>query len=115
MAKTRRTTSTVATAPFHGAIVSVRERAVMLDVDLADLYGVDVKTLNQAVKRNRARFPSDFMFQLTRREAACLRSQIVTLNSRRGRHRKYLPFAFTEHGVAMLSSVLRSRRAVQVN
>jgi hypothetical protein len=87
----------------------------MLDADLADLYQVDVKVLNQAVKRNRARFPTDFMFQLTAREAGSLRSQFVTLKSKRGRHRKYLPYVFTEQGVAMLSSILRSARAVRVN
>jgi hypothetical protein len=87
----------------------------MLDADLAVLYGVEVKVLNQAVKRNIERFPEDFMFQLTAEEAATLRSQTVTLKPGRGRHRKYLPYAFTEQGVAMLSSVLRSRRAVLVN
>jgi len=87
----------------------------MLDTDLASLYEVDVKTLNQAVKRNRERFPPDFMFRLTLPESDSLRSQIVTLESGRGRHRKYLPYAFTEQGVAMLSSVLRSERAVRVN
>ncbi|HEX6813790.1 MAG TPA: ORF6N domain-containing protein [Planctomycetota bacterium] len=87
----------------------------ILDRDLAGLYGVAAKVMNQAVRRNIERFPSDFMFQLTVKEAALLRSQTVTLETGRGRHRKYLPYAFTEHGVAMLSSVLRSRRAVQVN
>ena len=93
----------------------MRGHNVMLDADLADLYQVNVKVLNQAVKRNRARFPSDFMFRLTAREAGSIRSQLVTLKSKRGRHRKYLPYVFTEQGVAMLSSVLRSPRAVQVN
>ena len=88
---------------------------VMLDRDLADLYGVGVKVLNQAVKRNIERFPGDFMFQLTAEEDERLRSQFVTLNAGRGQHRKYLPYAFTEQGVAMLSSVLNSPRAVQVN
>ena len=87
----------------------------MLDADLAVLYQVDVRALNQAVKRNRERFPSDFMFQLNAQEAESLRSQSVTLNTGRGQHRKYRPYAFTEQGVAMLSSVLRSRRAVRVN
>ena len=93
----------------------------MLDADLAKLYGVEVKVLNQAVKRNIERFPADFMFQLAREEAAALRSQIVTLDDAsteprgRGRYAKYLPYAFTEQGVAMLSSVLKSKRAVQVN
>lgn len=85
----------------------------MLDSDLAKLYGVETKVLNQAVKRNIQRFPADFMFQLTKEE--CLRSQIVTLNESRGRHLKYYPHVFTENGVAMLSSVLRSDRAIEVN
>ena len=85
----------------------------MLDTDLASLYDVEIKVLNQAVKRNLERFPADFMFQLTVEEVDLLRSQFVTL--KRGQHLKYLPYAFTEQGVAMLSSVLRSERAVQVN
>jgi hypothetical protein len=93
----------------------MRGHNVMLDTDLAALYQVDVKALNQAVKRNRDRFPPDFMFRLTSRETESLRSQNVTLENGRGRHRKYLPYAFTEQGVAMLSGVLRSQRAVQVN
>ncbi len=100
---------------IEGLILLIRGQKVMLDADLAALYGVEVRTLNQAVKRNLARFPDDFMFQLTAEEAAALRSQSVTLKSGRGQHRKYLPYAFTEQGVAMLSSVLRSPRAVQVN
>ena len=86
----------------------------MLDSDLAPLYGVEVKALNQAVKRNRARFPPDFMFRLSARETGALRSQIVTAKRERG-GRRTLPYAFTEQGVAMLSSVLRSARAVAVN
>ena len=88
---------------------------IMLDADLAALYQVPTKALNQAVKRNLDRFPEDFMFQLTRDEAAALRSQIVTLDKGRGRHVKYEPLAVTEQGVAMLSSVLKSQRAAQVN
>jgi phage regulator Rha-like protein len=89
----------------------------LLDSDLADLYGVEVRTLNQAVRRNINRFPEDFMLQLTPSEYESLRSQIVILDNPggRGRHRKYLPYAFTEQGVAMLSSVLKSERAVEVN
>jgi hypothetical protein len=87
----------------------------MLDDALAELYGVQVRALNQAVTRNQVRFPSDFMFQLTPDEAISLRSQTVILARRRGSHRKYRPYAFTELGVAMLSSVLRSERAVQMN
>jgi hypothetical protein len=94
------------------AILLIRGHKVMLDQDLAYLYGVATKVLNQAVRRNKSRFPDDFMFQLTREEASFLRSQIVTLESRQIR---YLPYAFTEQGVAMLSSVLRSERAVRVN
>jgi hypothetical protein len=97
------------------SIVRLRGHNVLLDRDLAALYRVDVRALNQAVKRSRERFPSDFMFQLTAQEAESLRSQTVILNAGRGRHRKYQPFVFTEQGVAMLSSVLRSGRAVQVN
>ena len=118
----------------------IRHEKVMLDSDLAMLYGVEARALNQAVKRNLERFPADFMFQVTPEEAeevrrsraqsvttnpktatdssqsvmsSPLRSQSVTL--KRGQHRKFLPYAFTEQGVAMLSSVLRSRRAVEVN
>ena len=94
------------------AIMCVRGLRVMLDRDLAELYGVKTKVLVQAVKRNIARFPEDFMFQLTGSEFENLRSQSVTSN--RG-GRRYPPYAFTEQGVAMLSSVLRSDRAVQVN
>jgi hypothetical protein len=86
----------------------------LIDQQLAELYRVPTKVLIQAVKRNQERFPDDFAFQLTRQELAHLRSQIVTSNVGRG-GRRYLPYAFTEQGVAMLSSVLRSKRAVQVN
>ena len=91
----------------------IRGQQVMLDKDLAMLYGVEAKVLNQAVKRNVERFPDDFRFQLTKEE--CLRSQIVTLNEKQGKHLKYMPYAFTEQGVAMLSSVLRSQTAIEVN
>jgi ORF6N domain len=96
-------------------IYLIRGHKVMLDADLAELYQVPTRTLNQAVRRNRDRFPDDFMFQLSREEAAALRSQVVTLEKGRGRYSKYAPYAFTEHGVVMLSSVLRSKRAVQMN
>jgi len=95
------------------SIVLIRGQKVMLDADLAALYGVETRVLIQAVKRNIERFPMDFMFRLTRGEFKILRSQIVT--SRRWGGRRYPPYAFTEQGVAMLSSVLRSGRAVQVN
>lgn len=98
--------------PSKTPIRMIRGAHVLLDADLAALYGVTVKALNQAVRRNRSRFPADFVFQLTEEESAALRSQIVT--SKRG-GRRYRPFAFSEQGVAMLSSVLRSRRAIRVN
>ncbi len=94
-------------------ILVLRGKKVMLDRDLAGLYQVEAKALNQAVKRNKARFPEEFMFQLSQEETRSLRSQFVTL--KRGAHFKYRPYAFTEHGVAMLSSVLNSEKAVQVN
>ncbi len=99
---------------IENKIYLIRNKKVMLDSDLAELYDVGTKVLNQAVKRNIARFPEDFMFQLNKEEASGLsRSQIVTL--KRGQNIKYLPHAFTENGVAMLSSVLNSERAIQVN
>lgn len=96
------------------SIVILRDHKVMLDSDLAALYGVQTGALIQAVKRNRDRFPEDFMLQLTAQEWAALRSQIVISNDRRG-GRRYAPYAFTEQGVAMLSSVLKSSHAVTVN
>ena len=95
------------------AILLIHGQKVMLDADLAELYGVETRVLVQAVKRNLERFPEDFMFQLSQEEFAILRSQIVTSSDWGGR--RYPPYAFTEQGVAMLSSVLRSRRAIQVN
>ncbi len=94
-------------------IFLIRGQKVMLDFHLAELYEVETKALKRAVKRNRDRFPDDFMFQLTQEEYSSLRYHFGTL--KRGEHAKYLPYAFTEQGVAMLSSVLRSKRAVQVN
>src|SRR3989304_6322022 len=102
-----------AAQPIDGRIVAVRGVRVLLSHDLAELYGVATKALVQAVKRNRRRFPTDFMFQLSRTEWLDLKSQIVT--SSWGGMRRARPYAFTEQGVAMLSSVLRSRRAVTVN
>ena len=98
--------------PIEGRIYMMRKTRIMLDEDLAKLYGVSTKALTQAVKRNPERFPSDFMYVLTNNEVTILRSQIVT-SSWGGR--RYRPCAFTEQGVAMLSSVLRSERAIQVN
>jgi phage regulator Rha-like protein len=113
MAKTL--TPLIPSERIENKIYLIRAKKVMVDSDLADLYGVETKVLNQAVKRNISRFPEDFMFQLTKEEAGSLRSQFVTLKTRRGEHRKYSPLVFTEQGIAMLSSVLNSERAVQVN
>jgi len=98
---------------IESKILVIRNEKVILDKDLAELYGVSVKRLNEQVKRNIERFPGDFMFKLTKEEAEISRSQIATL--KRGANIKYLPNAFTEHGVLMLSSVLNSKKAVQVN
>ncbi|MBP7898529.1 ORF6N domain-containing protein [Candidatus Gracilibacteria bacterium] len=95
-------------------IYVIRGRKVMLDKDLAELYGVETKVLNQAVKRNSERFPNDFMIILTQAEVENLRSQFVTSKIKAGGSR-YLPCAFTEQGIAMLSSVLHSERAIQIN
>jgi phage regulator Rha-like protein len=94
-------------------IYLIRNTKVMLDRDLAELYGVETKRLKEQVRRNIERFPQDFMFELTKDEYQALRSQIATL--KKGQHSKYTPFAFTEHGVLMLSSILNSERAIQVN
>jgi len=106
-------TTAVPTELIVNKIVFLRGEKVLLDYDLAKLYGVETKVLKQAVRRNIKRFPDDFMFELTKEENQSLRSQNVTL--KRGQHSKYLPFAFTEQGVAMLSSVLNSERAIEVN
>ena len=95
-------------------IYFIRDQKVMLDEDLAELYGVAPKRLSEQVTRNIDRFPEDFMFRLSSEESGALRSQNATLKGR-GQHRKYYPRAFTEHGILMLSSVLRSEQAVQVN
>jgi len=94
-------------------IYLIRNEKVLLDADLAELYGVETRVLKQAVRRNEDRFPEDFMFQFSMEEWKSLRSQTVTL--KRGQHSKYPPYAFTEQGVAMLSSVLKSKQAIQVN
>ena len=94
-------------------IYLIRKQKVMLDRDLAKLYGVPTKRLNEQVKRNRKRFPVDFMFRLTKDEMKNIRSHSATLKW--GKHSKYLPYAFTEQGISMLSSVLHSERAIQVN
>jgi hypothetical protein len=112
--KTAASAQLIATTAIEKRIFVIRDRRVMLDEDLADLYGVETKRLIQQVKRNLKRFPDDFMFQLTKAEAEALRSQIATSNDGRG-GRRYAPYVFTEQGVAMLSSVLHSERAVAVN
>lgn len=98
---------------IENAILFIRGQKVILDADLAKLYGVSTKVFNQAFTRGKDRFPADFAFQLTEQEFRSLRSQFVTSNRRGGR--RYRPYVFTEQGVAMLSSVLRSKRAVRVN
>jgi DNA-binding transcriptional MerR regulator len=104
----------IAVPAIEKRILVVRERRVMLDEDLADLYGVETKRLVQQVKRNLKRFPEDFMFQLNKAEAEALRSQIATSNDGPG-GRRYAPYVFTEQGIAMLSGILRSDRAIAVN
>ena len=100
------------TETIENRIFTIRGLKVMIDKDLAELYGVETKRLNEAVKRNIKRFPEDFMFQLTKEEWQILRSQIATF---RNAVRKYLPYAFTEHGVTMLASILNSEKAIDVN
>ena len=107
------TTSVIPVSRIEGAILLIRGKKVMLDADLAELYGVETGALNRAVLRNRDRFPEDFMFRLSRKEFMNLRCQFGISSCWGGR--RYPPLAFTEFGVAMLSSVLRSPRAVQVN
>jgi hypothetical protein len=96
-------------------ILLARGQKVLLDSDLASLYGVTTKRLNEQVKRNIERFPEDFMFQLTADEHDALRSQIATLKTGRGQHRKYRPFVFTEHGAIMAASVLNSSQAIEMS
>lgn len=100
---------------IRARIHAIRGKQVMLDKDLAELYGVETKNLNKAVSRNIERFPDDFMFRLTKEEYDFLRFQNGTIKSGRGEHSKYLPYVFTEQGVAMLSGVLRSPIAIEVN
>lgn len=100
---------------IKSSIYEVRGQRVMLDSDLSELYEVEVSQLKRQVRRNIDRFPEDFMFELTREEYDSLRCQNGTIKSGRGQHSKYLPFAFTEEGVAMLSGMLKSKTAVQVN
>jgi hypothetical protein len=111
--KTEKTKIIIAEEIIISKIYSIRGKHIMLAPDLAELYQVETKVLNQQVKRNIGKFPERYMFQLTKDEYDRLRSQNVTL--KRGQHSKYLPYAFTEHGVLMLSSVLHSERAEKVN
>jgi len=101
--------------PLDSLILTIRDQKVILDADLAGIYGVAIKVLNQAIKRNADRFPADFMFQLSEEEFVSLRSQIVTLKTGRGQHRKYLPYAFTEHGALMAANVLNSPTAAKMS
>jgi len=101
--------------PIIRKIYFLRGHKVMLDKDLAELYGVNTKVFNQAVKRNSTRFPSDFMFQINDFELESVRSQFVTLEKDKFEHFRYNPYAFTENGISMLSSVLNSETAIQVN
>lgn len=97
------------------SILILRSQRVLLDAELAALYGVATKRLNEQVRRNLDRFPADFMFQLTAEEATALRSQFATFKPGRGQHRKYLPYAFTEHGAIMAASVLNSPQAIEMS
>ncbi len=102
-------------ATIEQKILLIRGQKVMLDSDLAELYGVTTKRLNEQVRRNIERFPSDFTFQLSPAEFASLRSHFATLKPGRGQHRKYMPYVFTEHGALMVASVLNTPRAVEVS
>ena len=102
-------------AIIENKIDEIRGQKVMLDFDLAEMYGVETKRLKEQVRRNIERFPAEFMFELTKEEVAISRSQIATLKTGQGYNIKYLPFAFTEYGIVMLSSVLKSKTAVEVN
>jgi phage regulator Rha-like protein len=113
-ASTRSGKTRAVSRPVESLIHLIRGQKVMLDSDLADLYGVETGHLNRAVKRNLSRFPEDLMFQLSEQEVDSLRCQFGTSNKGRG-GRRYMPYAFTEHGVVMLSSVLNSEQAVQMN
>ena len=102
-------------AIIENKIYEIRGQKVMLDFDLAEMYGVETKRLKEQVRRNIERFPAEFMFELTKEEVQFSRSQIATLKTGQGHNIKYLPFAFTEYGIVMLSSVLKSKAAVEVN
>jgi hypothetical protein len=105
----------VAPEQIASSILILRGQRVLQDSELAALYGVSTKRFNEQVRRNRRRFPADFVFQLTAEETSSLRSQIATLKTGRGQHRKYLPYAFTEHGAIMAATILNSRRAIEMS
>ena len=107
--------STIVPGPASSRILTIRGKRVILDADLAELYDVPTKHLNQQVRRNPERFPSDFAFLVSQDEWESLRSQFATLKSGRGQHRKFLPYAFTEHGALMAAGVLNSPRAIEVS
>jgi len=109
-----RKSSQLSILEIENKIYNLRNDKVMLDSDLAELYGVSTKQLNQQVKRHRGRFPRDFMFRLQKKEYSLLRSQFVTSNTGRG-GRRYSPFVFTEHGAIMLASILNSERAIETS
>lgn len=109
------TPSVYSSQPIEGFIFILRGQKVILDSDLARIYGVPVKRLNEQVKRNGGRFPTDFAFQIRPEEHDFIRSQFATLKPGRGKHRKYLPWAFTEHGALMAANVLNSRQAVKMS
>jgi hypothetical protein len=115
MSKANHNSPAPAPYPLGGRIYTVRGHAVMLDSDLAEAYEVETGALNRAVRRNAARFPEAFAFQLLQNEWDALRCQIGILNVGRGRHRKYLPYVFTEHGAVMLATVLNSDRAIKAS
>jgi hypothetical protein len=110
----RRTSALTRADDISRSILPLRGQRVILDRELARIYGVQTRTLNQAVKRNRERFPEDFMFRLNREEAEFSRSQFVILKSSRGQNVKYLPYAFTEHGAIQAANVLSSPRAIEM-
>ena len=112
---TKSTAPLIPVESIQQLILLIREEKVIIDADLALLYGVSTRRLNEQVKRNVERFPEDFVFQLTKVEADSLRSHFATLKTGRGRHRKYLPYVFTEHGTLMAASVLNTPRAVAVS
>ena len=115
MVKKKVTAAVTMPAPIERRILMLRGQRVLLAADLAELYGVETKRLNEQVRRNAERFPEDFMYQLTAAEYDALRSQFATLKPGRGQHRKYLPYAFTEHGALMAANVLNSPRAVEAS